>query len=150
MSENEKLAKFISGFILNESLEGRTLPTELDDLLPIFQKQSEALGMVPAGTPTEFFVNSLKNALATAPLLANYTPKISHCPIIYLRATNRNELEDQSLFDWQPYSTSPITTYDVPSTHHEMLWLPAAYERVAKIVHDTIVASTLHPIDRIG
>jgi amino acid adenylation domain-containing protein len=150
MSENEKLAKFISGFILNESLEGRTLPTELDDLLPIFQKQSEAHGMVPAGTPTEFFVNSLKNALATAPLLANYTPKISHCPIIYLRATNRNELEDQSLFDWQPYSTSPITTYDVPSTHHEMLWLPAAYQRVAKIVHDTIVANTLHPIDRLG
>jgi len=144
LTEDEKLAIFISGFIRQESLEGKPLPTELDGLLPIFQKQTETLGMVPVGTPRDFFISSLKNALASAPLLANYTPRTSRSPIIYFRANVRGEGENEEWFNWQPYSSQPITTYGIASTHHEMLWLPTAYQAVAKVVHDTIIKSLRH------
>jgi thioesterase domain-containing protein/acyl carrier protein len=142
MTEDEKLAKFISGFIRKDSLAGQPLPSHLDDLLPIFQRQSETLGMVPVGTPKEFFLGSLKNALASAPLLAHYTPRKSTSPIIYFRATARAGNENEEWFDWQPFCSQPITTYDVDATHHEMLWLPTACRLVAKVVHDTILAKT--------
>jgi hypothetical protein len=105
--------------------------------MEIFQKQAEENGMVPVGTPREFFMGALKNSIMSTDLLNNHVPRKCAAPIVFFNAIDGASLEPES-FDWQPYTDQEIKKYDISEKHNEMLWQPNSYKAVAKVVHETM------------
>ena len=93
--------------------------------------------MVPAGTPRDYFLSTLKNSLMSSSLVKAHVPSQCRSPVIFFKATLDEEKNTDS-FDWQPYATLPITHYNIVAKHAEMLWQPASYQLIATVVHEVM------------
>ena len=136
-SENEQLSELLAGLVQPGLATDQTPPTDTDDLLTVFQRQWEEFGMVPAGTPRDYFLSTLKNSLMSSSLVKAHVPSQCRSPVIFFKATLDEEKNTDS-FDWQPYATLPITHYNIVAKHAEMLWQPASYQLIATVVHEVM------------
>ncbi len=118
------------------------LPPAFDDMLNLFQRKFEALGMIPVGTPKSYVLSTLKNIAMSAHLTKNHSPNLCRAEIFYFRATKdseQNKLTD-NVFNWQPYTDKPVRLYEVPVTHVQMLWQPVSFKFIANKVHEVMTA----------
>ena len=133
-SENEQLLDLLKGLVRKDAMAEQTPSQDSDALLSVFQKQWEDVGMVPSGTPRDFFLRTLKNSLMSSTLVSKHTPRQCQSPIIFFRATLDGD-RNKHAFDWQPYTSQPIVQHTIAAKHAEMLWQPVSYQFIAGVVH---------------
>jgi nonribosomal peptide synthetase DhbF len=139
-SESNRISELLIG-LLKETTD-HDLPPAFDDMLTLFQRKSEELGVIPAGTPKSYVLGILKNIVRSDSLKKNYTPKKCHAKIIYFRArqfTDQNTPSDD-FFNWQPYTEKLVSLYEVQVSHAQMLWQPVSVEFIANKVHEIMGA----------
>jgi thioesterase domain-containing protein len=136
-TENEQLSELLAGLVQKDPTTDQALTPNTDELLTIFQKEWEDYGMVPVGTPRAYFLKTLKNSLMSSSLVKNHAARQCQSPIIFFKGTLDGERNFES-FDWQPYTAQPIIHHKVASKHAEMLWQPASYQLIARVVKDVM------------
>jgi hypothetical protein len=85
-------------------------------------------------------VSLLKINLMSKNLKKNYGASRCRAHIIYFRATKDSEqsvLADD-LFNWQPHTDKPVSVYETPVTHGQMLWQPVSYKFIASKVREVM------------
>jgi len=136
-TENEQLSELLAGLVQKDPTTDQALTPNTDELLTIFQKEWEDYGMVPVGTPRAYFLKTLKNSLMSSSLIKNHAARQCQSPIVFFKGTLDGERNTES-FDWQPYTAQPIIHHKVASKHAEMLWQPASYQLIARVVQDVM------------
>jgi thioesterase domain-containing protein len=136
-SESEGISEIMISLLKDTT--DQDLPLAFDDMLNLFQRKFEELGMIPVGTPKSYVLSALKNNIQSSSLTKNYAPNKCRANIVYFRATeiSENTLSDD-LFNWQPYTDQPVRHYEVPTSHGQMLWQPVSYKLIAKVVRETM------------
>jgi amino acid adenylation domain-containing protein len=138
-SESENITELLTAF-LKETTD-QELPPDLDTLVSLFQRNWEAHGMIPVGTPRTFVMNALKNSMMSANLLKNHVPRKCAAPILFFGSSDGASVKPES-FDWQPHTDQEVKNHNINAKHAEMLWQPNSYEAVAKVVHETMINLT--------
>jgi nonribosomal peptide synthetase DhbF len=138
-SESEDISELVISIL--KDITDQDLPPAFDDMLNLFQRKFEELGMIPVGTPKSYVLSALKNNIQSNNLIKNYAPKKCHANIVYFRATeiSENTLPDD-LFNWQPFTDQPVRHYEIPVSHAQMLWKPVSYKLIAKVVNEIMIA----------
>jgi thioesterase domain-containing protein len=139
-SESEGILEHMMN-LLRETTD-QDLPPAFDDMLNLFQRKSEELGMIPVGTPKSYVLSALKNSVMSANLTKNHSPSQCRAEIVYFRATKDSEQSKQTdnVYDWQPYTDKPVRLYEVPVSHSQMLWQPVSFKFIAHKVHEVMSA----------
>ena len=143
-ADSKSASDAISEFMISQLKEttDQELPPAFDDMLNLFQRKFEALGMIPVGTPKSYVLSTLKNIVMSAHLTKNHSPNLCRAEIFYFRATKdseQNKLTD-NVFNWQPYTDKPVRLYEVPVTHVQMLWQPVSFKFIANKVREVMTA----------
>jgi nonribosomal peptide synthetase DhbF len=139
-SENENISELLKTLVQTDQASAQELPANFDDQLALFQKKWEEVGMVPIGTPKDYFVSALRNGVLSWNMTKHYQPECCTAPIVLFKAVSESDQYAQldPLSDWQPYSKAPLVFYNIPVKHAEMLWNPLSYNFVASIVTQMI------------
>jgi hypothetical protein len=130
----------MSELLVNQLKEttDQDLPPTFDDMLDLFQRQSEELGIIPVGTPKSYVVRTLKNNLRATDLAKDYAPRRCRAEIIYFRGTENSAktTPNDDFCNWAPYTDRPLRIYDVPASHAQLLSKPVSYKLIANKVHE--------------
>ena len=139
-SENEDMSELLINQLKDTT--DQDLPPAFDDMLNLFQRKWEELGLIPVGTPKSYVLGALKNSVQSSNLTRNYSPKKCHANIVYFGATEFSSQDTplEDLSNWQPFTDQPVRHYDVPVSHAQMLWQPVSYKLIASKVHEIMVA----------
>jgi nonribosomal peptide synthetase DhbF len=140
-SESERMSQLLIDQ-LKETTD-QDLPPTFDDMLDLFQRKSEELGIIPVGTPKAYVIRVLKNTLRSTDLTKDYAPRRCRADIVYFRGTENAALTaaNNDLHNWAPYTDGSLRVYDVPASHSQLLWKPVSYKLIAHKVHELMISS---------